>query len=179
MTTWKSLKKIDLGINTMNDSVSHVFKSEFKQICEHMGSYSPATNSDNLTTLTNYATNNNEKPNNDIIESTITTQNTDVISNNAYTMPAYFDTFPSMLSHWYNVVKGRDETRNKIWRKHLSNSEKKRFQRLARVINAYKKMLVTNVPINEATRMFDEYYHQNKKSLAKLSDNYAKNILDS
>ena len=117
-------KKIDLGINTMNDSVSHVFKSEFKQICEHMGSYSPATNSDNLTTLTNYATNNNEKPNNDIIESTITTQNTDVISNNAYTMPAYFDTFPSMLSHWYNVVKGRDETRNKIWRKHLSNSEK-------------------------------------------------------
>ena len=56
---------------------------------------------------------------------------------------------------------------------------KKRFQLLARVINAYKKMLVTNVPINEATRMFDEYYHQNKKSLAKLSDNYAKNILDS
>ena len=96
--------KINLGISTMNDLVSNIFKLEFKQICEQMGNYS-LTISDNVTTLTNYATNdtshvnNNEKVNNGIIESPITTQNTDIINNIAYTMPAYFDTFPSMLSH--------------------------------------------------------------------------------
>ena len=95
------------------------------------------------------------------------------------TIPKYFDTFTSMLSHWYNIVKNKNDSRDKTWRKHLSAAEKKRFQRLARIIKAFQFQLAKGIALADAEAQFEDLYKSNKKSLTDLSDKYAKDILGS
>ena len=92
-------------------------------------------------------------------------------------MPKHFATFSCMTKHWYQGMKEQENTNNKTWRKHLCSSEKKRFQRFARVIRAFKKVLNTGVTVTEAENKFETYYRENKQSLASLSDKFALNIL--
>ena len=82
-----------------------------------------------------------------------------------------------MTVHWHQVVKEHESTGYKVWRNHLTASEKKRFQRFSRVINAYKKVLSSGVPVLEAENQFETYYSEHNHSLAKLSDTFARNIL--
>ena len=93
-------------------------------------------------------------------------------------MPKHFATFGCMTIHWYQVVKEQENTSNKTWRKHLCSSDKKRFQRFARVIRAYKTVLQTGVTVTEAENKFETYYRESKQSLASLSDKFAMEILN-
>ena len=94
-----------------------------------------------------------------------------------YEMPKHFATFGCMIKEWYQVVKEQESTSNKAWKKHLSSSDKRRFQRFARVIRAYKTVLNTGMQVTDAENKFDAYYQENKQSLAKLSDKFALEIL--
>ena len=94
-----------------------------------------------------------------------------------YEMPKHFATFGCMIKHWYQVVKEKENTSNKTWRKHLSGGDKRRFQRFARVIRAYKTVLNTGMQVTDAENKFDAYYQENKQSLAKLSDKFALEFL--
>ena len=75
-----------------------------------------------------------------------------------YEIPKHFPTFLSMINHWYNIVKDKDDNGNKEWRKHLSASEKKRFQRLSRVIKAFKKEMNNGVNVTDTEAKFEAFY---------------------
>ena len=90
-----------------------------------------------------------------------------------YNIQKIFVSFSHMI-----VLKNRNDSQDKSWRKHLSTVEKKRFQRLARIIKAFQKILSQGTAMNVAEAKFKEYYRNNKKSFAMLSDRFSKKILD-
>lgn len=95
-------------------------------------------------------------------------------------IPCSFDTFKSILIHYYEVVLPLESSgcANK-WRNHLNKGEKKRFQRFKRVIDAFRKKLLDDTisSNNEIKKQFEDSFQTNRKSLAALADVYAKNIL--
>ena len=94
-----------------------------------------------------------------------------------YEIPKHFPTFGSMTVHWYQVVRDQEATGFTVWRKHLTEAEKKRFQRFARVIKAYKQVLNSGVTMMKSEKQFDTFYSENNHSLTALSDVFSRNIL--
>ena len=94
-----------------------------------------------------------------------------------YEIPTAFPTFKSILVHWYGVVKKRSHGRDTTWRRHLSKAEKKKFQRVQRVMDAYSKLITNGTDLQEAEGRFEQFYKSNNYSLSALSDKFAKNIL--
>ena len=182
---------INVGICNVKDSIGNIVGSHVKSLCNHIGSYDLNENSTNVSQLMidmeQEANNESEiVPYEPPIQQEITTTtaqdsnsnpNDQKVSPTLYTIPKYFDTFTSMLSHWYNIVKNKNDSRDKTWRKHLSAAEKKRFQRLACIIKAFQFQLAKGITVTDAEAQFEEFYKSNKKSLADLSDKYAKDIL--
>ena len=96
---------------------------------------------------------------------------------NPYVLPKVFPTFAEMIHHWYKIVKDQDRSNCKDWRKHLTKAEKRRFQRLSRIMRAFQKVMIEGVKIREAENQFEAFYQSNNKSLTKLCDKYAKQFL--
>ena len=59
----------------------------------------------------------------------------------------------------------------------MDTAEKRRFQRLARVMKAFGHMIAGGCSVKETKNKFEDYYTSNKKSIAKLGDNFARNVL--
>ena len=182
---------INAGLCDVKDTIGNIVGSHVKGLCTHIGNYDLNENGTNVNQLmihTQQEANCQTEivPYEASIQQEITTTNVEdsnsnpngkKASPNSYKIPKYFDTFTSMLSHWYNVVKNRNDSQDKTWRKHLSAAEKKRFQRLARIIKAFQFQLAKGITISDAEAQFEDFYKSNKKSLADLSDKYAKDIL--
>ena len=191
---------ISCGISDLKESVDLMVGSHVKGLCEHIGNYPGRTNQESLSQR-----NDNIRQGGDLnIQSTHADKTIvirdNIVDNNSrmenielsslsdrvklnptlsiYKIPALFPTFGSMLNHWYCDVKKRNTSSDKRWRSHLSKSEKKRFQRLSRIIAAFRQQLSEGITMIDAEAKFEEYYANNKKSLAYLSDIYAKGILD-
>ena len=181
------------GFEDVKNSMGNVFRGEVNAFVEHMGSY-PMTqtpiglleNAKTTVDLLKDAGANDESTHNQLMirdedpfpktkQSTSSVKAKKTVQ--LYEMPKHFPTFVSMTVHWHQVVKEHESTGYKVWRNHLTASEKKRFQRFSRVINAYKKVLSSGVPVLEAENQFETYYSEHNHSLAKLSDTFARNIL--
>ena len=62
------------------------------------------------------------------------------LGNTKYTIPCAFNTFNCIIDHYYNDVEPFEKSGCGInWRKHLTKGEQKRFQRMKKVILAFKK----------------------------------------
>ena len=182
---------INAGICDVKDSIGNIVGSHVKGLCTHIGNYDlqeSATNVSQLMIDMQQGANNESEivPYQHSIQQEVTTTNNldsnsnpnDIkVSPNLYKIPKYFNIFTSMLSHWYNVVKNRNDSKDKTWRTHLSAAEKKRFQRLACIIKAFQFQLAKGITLADAEVQFEDFYKSNKKSLADLSDKYAKDIL--
>ena len=92
--------------------------------------------------------------------------------NYLYKIPVEFPNFGCILNHWYHVVKNRNDSGTTN-----TPAEKKRFQMIARIMKAFKKLLAHGMSVIDAENNFQEFYVMNKKSIAKLSDIYARSIL--
>ena len=169
--------EIHRGFGDVTESIKTVVNGEVQKFCSHIGNYSRS--------VTDNTEANNDKEMRIVqvmpCENTIARRESNVMgepeTTTVYCIPAHFPSFASILQHWYHVVKHRDDSPNKSWRKHLDTAKKRRFQRLARVMKAFGHMIAGGCSVIEAENKFEEYYTSNKKSIAKLGDNFARNVL--
>ena len=174
--------KIDIGINNVKDSVGSVFQSEIRNICKHI-----LTSTDHNPSVPSRVSNNLDdttaivpfRKNMEMLSPTTNERNdlNTTIVINPYVLPKLFPTFAEMIHHWYKIVKDQDRSNCKDWRKHLTKAEKRRFQRLSRIMRAFQKVMIEGVKIREAENQFEAFYQSNNKSLTKLCDKYAKQFL--
>ena len=181
------LEKVDdsicQGFENVKNNIAGVFRKEVNQFIKHIGSYETTTgliengtDNDGQGKAISSSVNDNEGTL--IVHQNEAMPRELVKTVQLYEMPKHFATFGCMMKHWYKVVKENENTSNKTWRKHLCSSDKKRFQRFARVICAYKTVLQTGVTVTEAENKFETYYRESKQSLASLSDKFAMEILE-
>ena len=181
---------IKAGMCDVKDSIGNMMESHVKGLCQHIGNYdlgqhiSPPLLTANESVNYNIAgaIENSENSlqiqmSQQLVPNDLSRTN-GVLVEEPYKIPKFFTSFKSMMTHWYNVVRNRNDNEDKSWRKHLSAAEKKRFQRLARVFKAFKKMLTEGITMSSAESTFEDYFQSNKKSLALLSDKFSKSILD-
>ena len=175
-------RNIDIGMKNATDSIGSMITTEMTTICQHIGKYKCGENNYQITNNcdvqqqvdgANLLLDQNNKTNVSVI-SNFRSDNNEQMAVSKYAIPKSFPTFSSMINHWYSVVKNNENSKNKEWRKHLTASEKKRFQRLNRIIQAFKKVMADGVQLSDAEQRFESYYMTNNKSMAKLSDVYAK-----
>ena len=101
-----------------------------------------------------------------------------VLEDEQYMVPAKFDSVEEILIHWESKVENL-ETRNGIkWRKHLIQAERKRFTRVKRIVMCFKKEIEKGTPSYNLIAQFEDFYKENKKSLAKLADVFVKEFKD-
>ena len=101
-----------------------------------------------------------------------------VLEDEQYMVPAKFDSVEEILIHWESKVENL-ETRNGIkWRKHLIQAERKRFTRVKRIVMCFKKEIEKGTPSYNLITQFEDFYKENKKSLAKLADVFVKEFKD-
>ena len=93
-----------------------------------------------------------------------------------YQIPETFDTFQKLLEHYYNDAEPYEkEGGGTKWRRHLTLADKKRFTRMKRIMNAFRKKLLDE-DVDKVTEDFETFYTSNNRSFAKLADVYAKKI---
>ena len=141
--------------------------SNMNDICAHIGKF-PVTH---LPGVIQGGMNNEMTP--------FENEGTLVVLSQNYSIPDKFDTVKCMLNHWNNDVGTKDLSNDKSWRKHLSKAEAKRFSRVRRIVKAFTEQMDMHGKVEEEVLLqFETYYSTTKKSLAALSDKFAKNLLN-
>ena len=97
-----------------------------------------------------------------------------------YTIPLKFDSFQCIKTHYEKEIIPRNNSKSIAWRKHLSSSEKRRLQRVNRVMIAFHKIITEDKSkcIDEIVSCFQDYYKVHNRNLAKLADPFARDILN-
>ena len=87
-------------------------------------------------------------------------------------MPKTFESMQCLMQYWDSVSDQEDK--GKEWRKHFSESDRKRFTRCKRVVQAIN--LRVDSGCNRQTIMdeFEDVFMKRKKSLAFMADKYSK-----
>ena len=75
-----------------------------------------------------------------------------------------FESFKSLTTQYHTEVQPREHGKDVYWRRYLTSSEKRRFQIMKRVINAFEGIVHsdTSKSRDEVASVFEEYYQCNK-----------------
>ena len=86
--------------------------------------------------------------------------------NPTYVLPESFPSVEAILEHWEVYIEEDEKKYGFWWRKHWSNSEKKRFNRIKGIVHAVKKYIIDSGNHNVLGEI--EKYYKVKKSIAGL-----------
>ena len=58
----------------------------------------------------------------------------------------------------------------------MDQADRKRFTRLKRIVVSFKEQIQNGIPSYNVISAFEDFYKENKKSVAKLADVYVKSL---
>ena len=169
----KSTTNIKCIEKTVHETVDKVIGKKLKKFAVHIGNFNEdesdageETNSISLQTTDDTVMRNNVQVSHP--------------DKSVYTLPEFFPTVGGMLEHWDEYLEENERKYKARWRKHWSNSEKKRFNRIKGIVHTVKKYIIDSG--NHSVLGEIEKYYKVKKSIAGLctklnpKNNYIINI---
>ena len=176
LTTKESLQQIMEQNSTLSSTVGSAVKSTINSAFAKVGKCMTSLDEDTVGIIADNAIEASETANGNRLTVRDDRINTHVLEDEQYRVPTKFDSVEEILIHWESKVENL-ETRNGVkWRKHLSEAERKRFTRVKRIVTCFKEEIEKGTPSYNLITQFEDFYNENKKSLAKLADVFVKKI---